>query len=199
MDIVLTPEVGPPPPTGRVGRLDMDLMLRAAAVSRTLETLCHLGLDIEDPTVADRQHAATVVASYAAAPDEASSFITTKRMGQMTPAALRHIDHMLKQFGQSVAEDAAQIRCYVTNKLIEESDHPDPRIRMKALEMLGKISDVGLFADRQEVTVTHQTTEDLKESLRAKLSKLTSDDVIEAEVVEEQPELDVKALISRLD
>jgi hypothetical protein len=66
----------------------------------------------------------------------------------------------------------SQIRAYVTNKLLEESDNPDPRIRMKALELLGKISDVGLFAERTEVTVTHQTTEDLRETLRAKLGRL---------------------------
>ena len=116
----------------------------------------------------------------------------------MTPAALRHIDHMLKTFGQEVATDAAQIRHFVTNKLLEESDNPDPRIRMRALELLGKISEVGLFADRKEVTVTHQSTEDLKESLRSKLSRLTSEEVIDAEVVE-TPTLDVQGLLARLD
>jgi hypothetical protein len=40
------------------------------------------------------------------------------------------------------------------------------------LELLGKHSDVGLFTDRSEVTVTHQTTDELKEKLRAKLRKL---------------------------
>jgi hypothetical protein len=47
-------------------------------------------------------------------------------------------------------------------------------VRLKALELLGKISDVGLFAEKSEVTITHQTTDDLKEKLRKKLQKLTS-------------------------
>lgn len=197
MEMILFPEVGPPPPEGR-SRTRFDLPDRAAAVSATLDTLCQLGFEIPLPTIRDREHAAAIVCSYAAAPDVTSKHVTATRMGQMTPAALRHLDHMLKQFGQEVATDAAQIRNYVTNKLLEESDNPDPRIRMKALEMLGKITDVGLFADRKEVTVTHQTTEDLKESLREKLSKLTSGDIIDAEVVE-TPTLDVQGLLSELD
>ena len=70
---------------------------------------------------------------------------------------------------------------------------------MKALELLGKISEVGLFADRKEVTITHQTTEDLRDSLRAKLGKLVLDDVIDAEVVETPKlTLDLDSIIDRL-
>jgi hypothetical protein len=43
---------------------------------------------------------------------------------------------------------------------------------MRALELLGKISDVGLFAERKEVTITHQNTTELQEKLRTKLEKL---------------------------
>ena len=45
---------------------------------------------------------------------------------------------------------------------------------MRALELMGKISDVGLFTDKSEVTITHQTTDDLKEKLRGKLAKLVN-------------------------
>lgn len=198
MELVLIPKVGPPLPTEGSRNVEMDLMQRAAALSNTLDHLCRAGMTVAPPTDEDRKHAAAVVCSYAAAPDTASRRATTARMGKMTPAALRHIDHMLKTFGQEVATDAAQIRHFVTNKLLEESDNPDPRIRMRALELLGKISEVGLFADRKEVTVTHQSTEDLKESLRSKLSRLTSAEVIDAEVVE-TPTLDVQGLLARLD
>jgi hypothetical protein len=73
----------------------------------------------------------------------------------------------------------------VTNRLIEESQNPDPRIRIRALELLGKHSDVGLFSEKQEVTITHQTTDELKAKLRAKLQRLIrKDDVEEAEPIE---------------
>ena len=51
------------------------------------------------------------------------------------------------------------------------------------MELLGKISDVGLFAEKTEVTVTHQSTEDLRNKLRGKLEKLVQpvDDIAEGD------------------
>ena len=96
-----------------------------------------------------------------------------------------------------VAENAAQIRHMVTNKLILETDNPDPRVRIRALELLGKISDVGLFAEKSEVTVTHQSTEDLRLKLRSKLAKLINPEedseenvvIIDSEVIDVAEEL----------
>jgi hypothetical protein len=73
-----------------------------------------------------------------------------------------------------VVKNAVQIRTFVTNKLILESSNPDARVRIRALELLGKISDVGLFTERSEVTVTHRSTEELRKSLREKLDSLRS-------------------------
>lgn len=55
------------------------------------------------------------------------------------------------------------------------------------MELLGKITDVGLFTDRSEVTVTHQTADNLRTRLREKLAKLkdvtpVKDDIIDAEI-----------------
>jgi len=71
-----------------------------------------------------------------------------------------------------VVTHALEVRHMVTNRLIEESQNPDPRIRIRALELLGKHSDVGLFTERSEVTITHQSTDELKARLRAKLQRL---------------------------
>ena len=62
-----------------------------------------------------------------------------------------------------------RLRNYITNKLIAETVDPDPRVRLKALENLGKIPSVGLFADRMDVTVTHRTVEDIETELRKTL------------------------------
>jgi hypothetical protein len=73
----------------------------------------------------------------------------------------------------------------VTNKLILESDNPDPKVRIRALELLGKISDVGLFSDRTEITITHQSTDELKQTLRDKLNKLRAKmDVVDVTPIE---------------
>jgi hypothetical protein len=50
---------------------------------------------------------------------------------------------------------------------------------MKSLELLGKISDVGLFTDKTEITMRHRPTEELEQMLRERLTK-----VLEAEVVD---------------
>jgi hypothetical protein len=49
---------------------------------------------------------------------------------------------------------------------------------MKSLELLGKISDVGLFTDKTEITMRHRPTEELEQLLRERLTR-----VIEGEVV----------------
>jgi hypothetical protein len=104
-------------------------------------------------------------------------------MAALRPATLALTDTILKNYAHSVVESAGQIRHLVTNKLIEETENPDPRVRIRALELLGKFADVGLFADRTEVTVTHQTTDDIKDRLRQKLSKLIRT-VEDAEIIE---------------
>ena len=92
----------------------------------------------------------------------------------------------MTQFGHAVVENALQVRHLVTNKLIEETENPDARVRIRALELLGKISDVGLFTDKSEVTITHRTTDELRESLRSKLAKLINpaEEIEDAEIIE---------------
>jgi hypothetical protein len=82
----------------------------------------------------------------------------------------------------------------VTNKLIEETENPDPRVRIRALELLGKISDVGLFTEKTEVTITHRTTDELRESLRSKLAKLVNPaDEAEDAIIIDDDVIDVDA------
>jgi hypothetical protein len=104
-------------------------------------------------------------------------------------------DNVLQEFGRSVVENSMQIRHLVTNKLLLETDNPDPRVRIRALELLGKISDVGLFAEKSEVTVTHQSTDDLRERLRMKLTKLVNPEdavVIDGKSIDVDEELGLK-------
>ena len=176
MAIVLKPEVGIPVSEGADSS---DLKEKAEAACNTAQELAEHGLDLE-PTKEDKDVAAALSTSYAENPGKTSKKATNKNISKLTPASLVLTDAILQEFGHSVAENAAQIRYLVTNKLLIESENQDPRIRMRALELLGKISDVGLFAEKSEVTVTHQSTEDLREKLRSKLTK-----IIEIEEVED--------------
>ena len=156
----------------------VDLKEKTGAASNTAEKLVEHGLDLT-PTKEDQENAAKLVSAYAEDPEKTSKKVTTKRAATLTPASLMLTDKILKEFGQSVVESSIQIRHLVTNKLLLESENPDPRVRMRALELLGKISDVGLFSEKSEVTITHQSTDDLREKLRGKLEKLVAGEVIE--------------------
>lgn len=171
----------------------MDLKQRTDAASETAKELADHGVDLE-PTKEDEDIAAKLVTAYADNPDNASKKVTTKRAATLTPASLVLTNNILQEFGHSVVESALQVRHLVTNKLIDETENPDPRVRIRALELLGKISDVGLFAEKSEVTITHQSTDDLRAKLREKLQKLsTSEERTQEAIVIDGEVLDVDA------
>lgn len=149
----------------------IDLRERAEAACRSALLLEKHGLDLE-PTAADKETAAALTAAYAQDPEKASRAVNNVRASTLTAPSLINIRDYLDEYGKAVVTHAVEVRHLVTNRLLEESKNPDPRIRIRALELLGKHSDVGLFSERSEVTITHQTTDELKEKLRAKLQRL---------------------------
>ena len=189
MTLLIEPEIGVPLADDIP---NVDLKERAEAACNTALKLAEHGLDLE-PTVEDEDAAAKLALAYADNPEKTSKKVTAKKAATLTPASIVLTNNILQEFGHSVAESATQIRYLVTNKLLLESENADPRIRIRALELLGKISDVGLFAEKSEVTVTHQSTEDLRNKLRGKLEKLVQPVEIE-EVDYEDVVLDGEAL-----
>ena len=151
----------------------IDLKDRMESAANTAKELSKHGLEVE-PTKEDKDVAAKLAVAYADNPVKTSKKVTPKRVAALTPASLILTNSILQEFGRSVVESSVQIRHLVTNKLLLETDNPDPRVRIRALELLGKISDVGLFAEKSEVTITHQSTDDIKEKLRSKLAKLVN-------------------------
>ena len=149
----------------------IDLRERAEAACRSALLLEKHGLDLE-PTAEDREVAAKLTTAYAEDPERTSKLTSNVRASTLTAASLINIRDYLDEYGKAVVTHAVEMRHLVTNRLLEESRHPDARIRVRALELLGKHSDVGLFTEKQEVTITHQTTDELKERLRSKLQKL---------------------------
>jgi len=88
---------------------------------------------------------------------------TTKQI--FKPGVAIKLGAILTEYDVQVARDAAQLRTVATNKLIEMLDDPDPKVKLKAVEMIGKIADVGLFAERTEITIINKTTEELEKEL----------------------------------
>ena len=57
------------------------------------------------------------------------------------------------------------------------TDCGDPKIEIKALELLGKHSDIGLFTERSEITVHHTTSKGLEDSIKERIKRLLNADV----------------------
>lgn len=192
MTIAVDVQTNVPVPTDNPS---IPLTERIAAAAETTKLLAEHGLEIEASN-ADRNNAAAIATAFAEDPVKTAKKATPRRTAALTPATLLLTDRILKDFGHSVVKNSIQIRHLVTNKLIEETENPDARIRIRALELLGKVSDVGLFAEKAEVTVTHQTTDDIRDRLRDKLTKLvdvTPDDDVEDAIVLDGQTIDIDA------
>ena len=190
MTIKLEPEIGVPLYDDDPA---VDLTVRAQAARTTALELAEHGLELK-PNKEDEDIAARITLAYADDPEKTSQKATSNRLATLTPASLVLTGNILTEFGQSVVQSALHVRYLVTNKLILETENPDPRVRIRALELLGKISDVGFFSEKSEVTVTHQSTDDLKAKLRRKLEKLVNpveELVLDGEIIDLDVELGV--------
>jgi len=102
---------------------------------------------------------------------------------------------LVNAYDKQVIKDASQLRTYVTHKLIEMSHCGDVRHELKALELLGKISEVGLFSERSEVTITHTTSSELEAAIKERITRLlTAEPEKEVEEVEELEIEDVEVI-----
>ncbi len=98
-----------------------------------------------------------------------------KTLSKSAEAAAAH--HLIKEFDFQAFADALQARNFITNKLIKLADNGDPKIELKALELLGKHSDIGLFTERSEITVHHTTSASLENSIKERVKRLLNTDV----------------------
>jgi len=85
----------------------------------------------------------------------------------------------LKTYGQQLALDVATVRSAITHKLMEIANCGDPRYELKALELLGKHSDVGLFTERSELTVNYKNPAELEKAIKERISNLLNAKVID--------------------
>jgi hypothetical protein len=97
---------------------------------------------------------------------------------------------LIKTFDFQAFADIQQARTFITNKLVSMTDCGDPKIEIKALELLGKHSDIGLFTERSEITVHHTTSKGLEESIKERIKRLMN-----AEVTDVTPLDDLDTLL----
>ena len=180
MALQLTPELGIEIPKN-VNY--MDLAVRAAAACKTIAELEEHGVSPGEPSEIDNDVAATLAMAYAKDMERTSKEVTDSRLATLTSASLVQTHHILEEFGVLVANNAAEVRNTVVNKLVLETENPDGRIRIRALELLGKMGHVGLFVEKKEVVVTHRSSKELRDKLQEKLLTLKKSISPEGEVI----------------
>jgi len=97
---------------------------------------------------------------------------------QHTPTAYASAA-FLRAYGANLAFDAAQTRSAITNKLMELANCGDPKYELRALELLGKHSDIGLFTERSEITINYKDPSDLENAIKERIKRLLNADVID--------------------
>jgi hypothetical protein len=143
---------------------------KLASVGNTAELLEQLGAPIESSKENLEEEAALLDAAI----DNQKVTPLTKSL----PAALGAAA-FLRAYGQGRAMDANEVRTALTNKLLEIADCGEIKYELKAIELLGKHSDVGLFTDRSEINVNYNSPESLEKAITERVKRLLNADVID--------------------
>lgn len=85
----------------------------------------------------------------------------------------------LRAYGSQLALDVAQARSAITYKLMEIANCGDPKYELRALELLGKHSDIGIFTERSEITINYKDPMELEEAIKERVKRLLNAEVID--------------------
>jgi len=143
-----------------------------AVAGNTAELLVDLGapLNVSEKDAAKEKELLNAVAS-------------AKKLSNLkTPSTAFAAAAFLRTYGQQLAMDAASARAAITNKLMEIANCGDARYELRALELLGKHSDIGIFTERSEITVNYKDPDDLEKAIKERVKRL-----LNATVVNEVP------------
>lgn len=170
MALKIIPETNKPLPDDFESEEPTTLDGKVKVVAATAKVLVEAGAEI--PVSSQEKQEAAEIFKQFTDPEAKNTLNSTVNKALSTPATVQHLYMMLSDYDHQVVEEAVQLRRFVTNKLIEDAGLSDPRHRLKALELLGKISDVGLFSEKTEITVKNLSQEDLETQIKSKLYKI---------------------------
>ena len=147
----------------------MEIAEHAKAVFKTAGFLRDAGLD-EDVTDEQRSESREIFVGADTAPSVPSS----------SGVAL-HLRSLINRYDEQIVESAIQARAYILNRLLEISDpNGEAKIgeQLRALELMGKVSEIGMFTERVEVNINNKSTEELESELVSALTKYMGNAVV---------------------
>jgi hypothetical protein len=88
-----------------------------------------------------------------------------------TPLAVRQLTGMLTAYDWEFVQQAKELRGYTVAKILEETTSNNPNIRLKALALLGKVTEVGLFTEKIEIKKNDMSDSELETRIKEKLNR----------------------------
>lgn len=183
-----TPEIDhnvPLPASAREAYPDLSPREELEMRARTIKMLADLAGHPLEPDEGDR--------------NEAIQIATDMVKGGVSPnfaiypnETVAYLAGLVAQYDTQVVRELADLKRFVVNKLVEETGHPDAKIRIAAIKALGEVDGVDAFKKRTEVTVKQQSIEEVEKELLATLAKLEGNtvDVKMVEVIEKDDPTD---------
>ena len=129
-------------------------------------------LELDDEEIETKADAEAARKSFASIVTGQSVATTQQALANVkAPAAVQHLVGMLTAYDWAFIEQARELRGYAVAQILEEVKHPDARIRLKALQMLGTVTEVALFTERVEVKKTEMSDVELETRIKEKLNR----------------------------
>ena len=128
-----------------------DVRQRAKAAFNTAEFLKAFGLPI-NITEDDRDQARAIFMGNPDAPK--------------TPGAALHLEALLTKYDYTMLGATNKMRNYVLYNLFDLAEKASSdSVKLKSIELLGKVAEVGLFANKLEIAITERPTSELEDEL----------------------------------
>lgn len=150
--------------------------------ARTVKLLSDLTGNPIEPSEAERGNAIELARKMMTDPTQAPA------LANYSNPTIAYLAGMVAQHDTLVVKELSDLKIYIVNKLVAETEHPDGKIRMAALRSLGEIDGVDAFKKRSEMTVKQQSIEEVEKELLETLEKLEKRTVdVQARVVAAPP------------
>lgn len=147
----------------------VNFMEEVAVAANTAEMLEELGAPLEiDPVTLDREKALIEAVARKKQSEPLKNYSTALAA-----------TGFLKTYGQNLAFDVGQVRAALTNKLLEIANCGEIKYELKALELLGKHSDISLFTERSEITVNYNSPDALEAAIKERVKRLLNAQIID--------------------
>jgi hypothetical protein len=152
-----------------------DYLDQVAIAANTADILEELGAPIEvDDKTLKKEKALIKSALKDKNPDALRTY----------PAAMA-ASAFIKNYGHNLAHDVMEVRAALTNKLLEIANCGDTKFELRALELLGKHSDISLFTERSEITINYKSPEALETAIKERVKRLLKAEVVDMPVLSE--------------